>query len=390
MASTTLRLRSDEHLVALFRAGREDAFETLHDRHRRRLCAVAARTLRSRGDAEGIVQEAFVRAHRVLRDADHAVELRPWLHRVVRNLCIDELRRARVATLPLQEHDRAGEDAYAALSRRHELRELIDGLADLPERQRSALLMRELDGLSHEQVAKTLEITPEASRRLVARARDGLVAARDAREAPHEEIRLLLLEAHDERRRPAEHALRHLRTCDACRAYRDEVKRTRGRLRALMPPIGIGPLAALLQAGAATKVAATVGAVAVLAGGGAVVAGSQRVITGHAPATVPGGQVLVGHPIRKGTPLPKTIALTTVQVRLGSDRVKRHVRVTCPPGMTGRGLTIPQLPSGRDGTRDLRVYQLSRVDMDRHRRTTSILYAAGSPATLRVGVVCKR
>src|SRR3954471_19824370 len=139
MPPATLRLRSDEHLVALFRAGREEAFVALHERHRRRLHAAAARALRGTGlDAEGVVQEAFVRAHRTLRDADHPVELKPWLHRVVRNLCIDELRRSRIATAPLEDGDRAGasEDLYATLSRRHDLRRLIEDLSDLPEQQR--------------------------------------------------------------------------------------------------------------------------------------------------------------------------------------------------------------------------------------------------------------
>jgi len=239
MPSAALRLRSDANLVALFRAGREDAFEALHERHRRRLCIAAQGTLRSRGDAEGVVQEAFVRAHRALRDSHHPVELRPWLHRVVRNLCIDELRREH-ATLPLREHDRVGEDPFCVVRRRHDVRELLDALAQLPERQRSALLAREVDGLSHERVAALLEVSTEASRRLVARARDGLLAARAAREARHEDIRALLAQAHDERRRPTEHALRHVRACEACRAYHYELKRTRGRLRALVLPVRVG------------------------------------------------------------------------------------------------------------------------------------------------------
>ena len=125
MPPAHLRLRSDEHLVELFRSGREDAFEILHERHRRRLHATAARALRGHGgDAEGIVQEAFLRAHRSLRDDHRPVELKPWLHRVVRNLCIDELRRNRVPTTELSDGDRAGsgEDIYSTLSRRHELR----------------------------------------------------------------------------------------------------------------------------------------------------------------------------------------------------------------------------------------------------------------------------
>src|SRR4051794_41272329 len=276
MPPATLRLRSDEHLVSLFRAGREEAFDVLHERHRRRLHATAARALRSSGgDPEGVVQEAFLRAHRQLRDDRRPIELKPWLHRVVRNLCIDELRRER-PTSELSETDRTSEDIYSTLSRRHELRRLIEDLADLPEQQRAALLMRELDGLSHDEVADALEVTPAASRQLVKRARSGLVAAAEARDADCAAIRDVLLTAHDERRRPSEHAVRHVRGCSACREFRDGLKATRGRLRALVPPVGLGPLAGVMQllggatggGGVAAKVAAG-GAAAVIAAGGA-------------------------------------------------------------------------------------------------------------------------
>src|SRR3954447_5640143 len=245
MPPATLRLRSDEHLVSLFRAGREDAFEAIHERHRRRLHAVAARALRnSGGDPEGVVQEAFLRAHRSLRDDRRPVELKPWLHRVVRNLCIDELRRNQVPTTELSDGDRAGagEDIYSTWSRRHELRGLIEDLADLPEQQRAALLMRELDGLSHDEVAEVLEITPQASRQLVKRARTGLTAAAAARDADCPDIRDDLLTAHDEKRRPSEHTIRPLKACSGCRESRAGLKSPRARLRALTPPIGLGPL----------------------------------------------------------------------------------------------------------------------------------------------------
>ena len=102
--------------------------------------------------------------------------------------------------------------------------------------------MRELDGLSHEEVASALDVSPAASRQLVKRARSGLVAAAEARDAECGEIRDALLLAHDEKRRPSEHALRHLKTCSACREFRDGLKATRAKLRVLVPPIGMGPL----------------------------------------------------------------------------------------------------------------------------------------------------
>jgi RNA polymerase sigma factor (sigma-70 family) len=424
MAPATLRLRSDEHLVALFRAGREDAFEAIHERHRRRLQSVAARALRSTGgDAEGVVQEAFLRAHRALRDDARPLELRPWLHRVVRNLCIDELRRNRLPTTELSDGDRAGadEDIYSTLSRRHELRRLIEDLADLPEQQRAALLMRELDGLSHDEVATALEVSPAASRQLVKRARSGLVAAAEARDADCAAIRDVLLTAHDERRRPSEHALRHLRGCSACSEFRDGLKAARGRLRALIPPVGLGPLAGVMHllggggaaiGGAGAKLAVTGCCAALVAGGAATtfvvasrsgkVEGSEHVQRKQATGTEAGGKTLIGKPIRAGTKLPPNVAIATVLVRLDAGetrQIKRLVRVSCPAGMISAGLAIPKLTDGKTEHGTLRQYQYSYRDMDllergSGRRTATIRYAAArnlpAPVLVRVGTLCKR
>jgi RNA polymerase sigma factor (sigma-70 family) len=414
VSPATLRLRSDEHLVSLFRAGREDAFEAIHERHRRRLNAVANRALQNSGiDAEGVVQEAFLRAHRALRADRRPVELKPWLHRVVRNLCIDELRRNRLPTTALEAGDRAGagEDVYSTLSRRHELRRLIEDLADLPEQQRSALLLRELDGLSHEEVASALEVSPAASRQLVKRARSGLVAAAEARDADCAAIRDVLLTAHDERRRPSEHAVRHVRGCSACREFRDGLKATRGRLRALIPPVGLGPLAGVMQllgaatggGGVAAKVAAG-GAVAVLAAGGATywAAGQHEVVRGTSPGVEAGGKQLIGKPIRPGTKLPANVAIAklTVELPAGQHKFKAlHARVTCPAGMRGEGLAIPRTQDGKSAERNLRMYQTSRADYrywqrtGLGRRTTQIDYAVRelkAPVVISVGMLCKR
>ncbi|WP_053225920.1 RNA polymerase sigma factor [Solirubrobacter soli] len=403
MAPATLRLRSDERLVALFRAGREDAFDVLHERHHRRLHATAARALRGSGvDAEGVVQEAFLRAHRQLRDDRRPIELKPWLHRVVRNLCIDELRRER-PTSELVESDRAGEDVYSTLSRRHELRRLIEDLADLPEQQRAALLMRELDGMSHEEVASALDVSPAASRQLVKRARSGLAAAAEARDAECADIRELLLTAHDERRRPSEHAMRHVRGCAACREFRDGLKATRAKLRVLVPPIGMGPLAGLLSGvtgggGVAAKVAAGAATVVVAAGGVAVwQAGEHHVVRGSSPGVEAGGKQLIGKPIRPGTKLPANVAIASLTVQL-ADGERHQATVTCPVGMIASGLAEPRTQDGKSALRQLRMYQYSDRDMDllqekSGRRTPVIRYRAKTPApgtVISVGTLCKR
>src|SRR3954451_8431122 len=90
-----LRLRSDEQLVALFRAGSEEAFAAIHDRYRQRLFAYVRQMLSqsSKADAEDVLQDVFVRAYGALRADRRELNLRAWLYRVAHNRCIDHLRR---------------------------------------------------------------------------------------------------------------------------------------------------------------------------------------------------------------------------------------------------------------------------------------------------------
>ena len=95
LGAPLLRLRSDEQLVALFRAGSDEAFRVLHDRYRQRLFAYVRQMLaaHSRPDAEDVLQDVFVRAFGALRNDRRDVQLRAWLYRVAHNRCIDHLRR---------------------------------------------------------------------------------------------------------------------------------------------------------------------------------------------------------------------------------------------------------------------------------------------------------
>src|SRR3954469_22649937 len=95
LSAPLLRLRSDEQLVALFRAGNEEAFATIHDRYRQRLFAYVRQMLSAstRADSEDVLQDVFVRAYGALRADSRDVNLRAWLYRVAHNRCIDHLRR---------------------------------------------------------------------------------------------------------------------------------------------------------------------------------------------------------------------------------------------------------------------------------------------------------
>jgi len=120
LGSPLLRLRSDEQLVALFRAGNEEAFRVIHDRYRQRLFAYARQMLGgSRQDAEDALQDVFIRAYGALRANDREIALRGWLYRVAHNRCIDQLRRPMPPAVDLFDITRVpAADPYVETERR--------------------------------------------------------------------------------------------------------------------------------------------------------------------------------------------------------------------------------------------------------------------------------
>ena len=181
---TAYRTATDEQLVELVRSGDDRAFDTIHDRYRPRLVAFARQVLGgAHHDAEEVVQDAFVRALGALRADEREMALRPWLYAIVRNRALDVLRRP-ARTTDLMPH--AGHlhdisaDPHERAVRREELGALVGDLKRLPDRQRAALLMHELAGVSHEAIARQLHVSAGGSKALVCRARSGLAKARAA------------------------------------------------------------------------------------------------------------------------------------------------------------------------------------------------------------------
>src|ERR671933_1654492 len=223
LASPLLRLRSDEQLVALFRAGSDDAFRVLHDRYRQRLFAYVRQMLssHSRQDAEDVLQDVFVRAFGALRADARQINVRAWLYRVAHNRCIDHLRRPVPPPADVFEVSRKPlHDPIEEAQRREDLARLVQDIARLPEQQRSALLMREIDGMSYADLAGALDVTVPAVKSLLVRARVGLVDAAEARDAACHEIRADLMDAYDRGVKASSRARRHLRGCEACSEYR--------------------------------------------------------------------------------------------------------------------------------------------------------------------------
>jgi RNA polymerase sigma factor (sigma-70 family) len=168
-----LRTQPDRRLVALVREGYETAFEEIVRRYGKPLSRYAASIVGGRSD--DVLQDAFSRALLALRRDDAEIELRPWLFRIVRNTALNDLRDRPPSPEALAESlVSGGGNPSEELERREELADLMRRLRALPEAQRAAIVMRELEGLSHEEIAAALGMTGGAARQAIYRARRAL------------------------------------------------------------------------------------------------------------------------------------------------------------------------------------------------------------------------
>src|SRR3954451_23441730 len=130
-----LRLQSDERLIAFIRAGHEAAFEALVQRYRSRLLAFCRHMLRSREDAEDVLQEVFAAAYRAIVADEREINVRPWLYRIARNMCLKHIARRRPATDGgVEELDIASmSSTVEEVGVREELRQVVSDVRELPE-----------------------------------------------------------------------------------------------------------------------------------------------------------------------------------------------------------------------------------------------------------------
>src|SRR3954447_7191054 len=134
------------------------AFEAAYERNHQALYRYCLSILRDEEDAKDALQSALSRAFAALQNEERDFELRPWLFRIVHNEAITLLRQRR-GTVALDEAEPAREELVDRLAEREELRLLRADLADLPERQRAALVLRELNGLSHAEIGQVLDLS---------------------------------------------------------------------------------------------------------------------------------------------------------------------------------------------------------------------------------------
>jgi RNA polymerase sigma factor (sigma-70 family) len=287
--SPLLRLQSDERLIALVRRGNHHAFEALVARYQSRLLAFCRHMLSSREDAEDVLQEVFAAAFNAMLGDDREINVRPWLYRIARNRSLNHLRKTTaIGVDSMDVHlSEGGETTAEKVHKREEFRLLIADVQELPETQRTALLLREIDALSYEQIAEAMETTVPSVKSLLVRARVSLAEASEARLLTCEEVREELGQVAEGLRGTTAPVRRHVRGCERCAAFRKQLRQTNRQL-ALVFPVGpllflkktlLAQLGTTAAASGSTAAASGGAAAASAAAGGALQAGMTTIAT---------------------------------------------------------------------------------------------------------------
>jgi RNA polymerase sigma factor (sigma-70 family) len=288
--SALLRLQSDERLIALTRRGQHAAFEVLCTRYQSRLLSFCRHMLASREDAEDVLQEVFAAAFNAVLADERDINVRPWLYRIARNRSLNHLRRASAIGVDSMDvhYAEQGISTGDKVMRRESFRELIDDVHQLPETQRTALLLREIDALSYEQIAHAMETTIPSVKSLLVRARISLAEAAEARNLSCDDVRLELGTVAEGLGKLSTPARRHVRGCERCASFKKQLKDNNHALALILP---VAPLliakkllfaklgstasagGAHVAGGAGATVGATAAAGAAATGGGGMAGG---------------------------------------------------------------------------------------------------------------------
>ena len=174
-----LHTQSDERLVDLTRAGNARAFEAIVSRYRKQLLRYCAGILPAER-AEDAVQQAFMNAYKAIVADEAELNLRPWLYRIAHNSSLNLLRQNGWNYDEIPEDFDGVMQPPQAVEQSERIREVVRDVRELPERQRDAIVLRELEGRSYDEIAVALGVSDGAVRQLLNRARTTLRAAATA------------------------------------------------------------------------------------------------------------------------------------------------------------------------------------------------------------------
>jgi RNA polymerase sigma factor (sigma-70 family) len=266
-STAPLRVLGDEALMRRAARGSEAAFSVIFDRHHQALYRYAMTIVGNREDAFDTVQNAFVSLLRSLPGEKREIKLKPWLFRIVHNEAISLIRQRGTTSTELSEEpsvDESPEDRMLAQA-------IIADLSTLGAQQRSAVAMRELNGLSHAEIGDALGVSEAAAKQAVYEGRVALQQIAEGREMSCSEVQRSL-SANDRRLMKGRKVRSHLRACSVCRAFADSISERRVGLAAISPlPVVLSGklLAGVLGGGGGPAGGLMVGAGAGAAGAGA-------------------------------------------------------------------------------------------------------------------------
>jgi RNA polymerase sigma factor (sigma-70 family) len=250
---------TDERLARRAAKGEKRAFEAIYRRYHQDLYRFCLALAGDAQDAQEALQNTMVKVLRALPGEERAIQLKPWLYRIARNEAVETIRRRRDTTELAPEQAPAPLEIAATAEARERLRGLLADLEQLPERQRTALVMREMAGLGFEQIGESLGTSAPAARQTVYEARLGLRQMEAGREMDCDAVMRELSDA-DGRVARRRELRAHLRACESCRAFRESIAERRHGLAAIAPlPLAVsaGLFQGALGAGGAGAAVAT-------------------------------------------------------------------------------------------------------------------------------------
>ncbi len=277
-------MSSDERLALRAAQGDEGAFAEIYKRYHQELYRFCVAMVGNPQDAQDALQNAMVKVLRALPGEKREIKLKPWLYRIARNESVEVLRKRR-DDAELEQHEPAIGSVAEIADARERLRTLLADLEQLPERQRAALLMRELAGLDFAEIGAAFGSSAAVARQALYEARLSLRQLEAGREMHCADVMRELSDG-DGRVTRRRDIRAHLRSCADCRAFRDDIAKRHEDLAGLAP-LPIAASTALLhglpgQAGAngvaGGSLAGTVGAGAGKAAATSAIAKSAAVV----------------------------------------------------------------------------------------------------------------
>ena len=372
--TAALRWRRGLALRSQAARGNDDALAAMYQRHHQALYRYCRSILHDDEDARDALQSTMAKALAALRGEERDFELRPWLFRIAHNEAISRLRQRR-DVLDLDAIGSLGTDSLPqTVEDRERVALLRADLRDLPERQRSALVLRELCGLSHEEIAAVHASSARAIKQTIFEARAALQECSEGRTMLCADVQRMLSDG-DGRVLRGRRVRAHVRSCRACRSFKVALAQRPADLAALAPALpataGAALLAQVLPGAKAGLVSSAATATAGAGGGMAATVSTKVAIVAVATVTLAG----TGSAVRDALTAP--------------DRARPAAAAPAPapsrppataPSLRPAALTSVAAQAGRVSGRSPASADRRAAGASRHAAQAQAVRAHGAPA----------